>query len=1103
MTPFFENIQTVRDALQAPYGRKVWIESILPSLFSSIEIGAKPTPMDVPSNEWEKSFDSAVWLGSARLKDSDGRERRVWFAELVLKDPDRLQARVTLRRGLSKLLGAGEVESVLAFFIGAEDGAYRATFASAEWDWAEGKVVKRETPPRRFSFALGPGEQTKTAAQRFRWLAERRDATSFPDVVEAFSVEKLNKAFFDGYKARYVALCAALAKPLHAKAFGLTGTEISLVAATDPAYKLVRDFTKRMMGRIVFLKFVERKGWLGADPAKAFNVYENGESDFIHRIVVERPTENPYSGPISTLFFETLNTLREGDRCPLTGRKVPYLNSGLFDPEPLNPKARDNSLSQHKALEAPAQPLIEFLAFLDEFNFTVDENSPDESEIGVDPEMLGHIFENLLEDNAEKGAFYTPKAIVGYMCKESLLLHLERLFGERKELDRLVRFHDVGNWSDPKNWVKRNAAEIYEALEKIRVCDPACGSGAFPMGMLNELFWLRYTLRPVKESELPELRKSIIRSNLHGVDLDGAAVEIARLRFWLSIVVDATKPEPLPNLDFRFLQGDSLVGFVGAESEWAKRFLLGQSDDTNAQMGLLGVADRQAEARIEKFDKERQRIVELLHAHFKTTGPAKGALATEILAAEKAFVIDVLKHAKSDLAKQKSSKKIEARIAALDARIKKLKSAEDGDDRDYFPWLFYEDGGFDIVIANPPYISANDHKKAYGDTARSALKESYSTAAGAFDIYICFFELAANLLVNGGALTFITPNKWLSVSYGEKLRDYMAAKMDLRSIADLSSLNIFKSVSVYPVVSTLRKGTAGRRGYVDVCVGSDAGDGDVRLTPLASAHDSLLNALPAKIWGFLLDSRRLLLVRILEKSVWLKDKAQVNALTTASEADDLGQLLVENEAASLRVVNTGTIDPFVCLWGERALVKQRRKFLHAAFEGSNVALESRRALFSSPKIIVAKMALRCEAFLDDTGRYAGIDVNAIYAPSAGYSLHFILGYLHSDVAAFCHKLFFKGLAMAGGYLPFQAPHLRVMPIPDLSTEGGKELRRRVESAVEKILASGVPLGTALAEINAACAEFHGLSTKDLANISAAIGEAVEEAEPANDDTSDL
>lgn len=1093
MTSFFEGAQGVRDALQTSYDRGVWTGKILPGLFSSLEIGAKPTPMDVPSNDWERFFDQAVWLGSAKLKDADGRERRVWFAELVLKDPDRLRARVTLRRGLSKLLGAGEVEAVIAFFVGAGVG-YRATFASAEWEWADGKIVKKETPPRRFSFALGPGEQAKTAAQRLRWLAERRDGARFADVAEAFSVEKLNKAFFDGYKERYAALCAALSRPSTAKAFGAPGTDDPMTAWGDPAYKPVRDFAKRMMGRIVFLRFVQRKGWLGADPNKPDGVYEDGDKGFIRRIVESSPKENPYAGPLTTLFFGALNTERKGDICPLTGRKVPYLNSGLFDPEPLHRKARKDPLAAHRSLAVPAEPLLDFISFLDEFNFTVDENSPDDSEIGVDPEMLGHIFENLLEDNKEKGAFYTPKSVVGHMCKESLLLHLERLFGARAELDRLVRLHDVGDWNDAKNWVKKNAAEIYEALEKIRVCDPACGSGAFPMGMLNELFWLRYTLRPVKESELPELRKSIIRNNLHGVDLDGAAVEIARLRFWLSIVVDAERPEPLPNLDFRFLQGDSLVGFVGAEGDWAKHFLLGEQAGEDAQMALLGLEDKQAEARLEKFGKERKRIVSLLEEHFKTTGRAKEELAGEILSAERAFVIDVLKHARDDLSKLRTCKKNEARIAGLDARIKKLRAADEGADRDYFPWLFYEEGGFDVVIANPPYISAIDHKKAYGDEVRDALKESYETAAGAFDIFVCFFELAANLLVDGGALTFITPNKWLSVSYGEKLREYMATKMDLRSVSDLSSVDVFKAVSVYPVISTIRKGTAGRRGYVDVSVGSDSGDGDVRWDPLLPAHEALLEALPGRIWGFLLDPRRLLLTKILETSVWLGDKAQANALTTAAEADELGGILVENTRAPLKVLNTGTIDPYVSLWGERPLVKQGRKFLHASFKGSSHALESRRALFKSPKIIVAKMALRCEAFLDEEGVYAGIDVNAIYAPTGGHTLRFLLGYMHSDVAAFCHRLFFKGLAMSGGYLPFQAPHLRVLPIPDLAAPGGKELAKRVEKAVGRILAIGAPTERELSEINDAVASFHALTAEDIEAISAALGEAPEAAD---------
>jgi len=1089
MTVPFDDLAILREALRRPYDRHYWTKTLLPGLFSSLEVGVTPTPLEVPSKEWEKSFDSAVWLGSARLADAEGRERRVWFAELVLRDADRLSARVTLRRGLSKLLGAGQVEAVLAFFTGADGGDFRVTYAAAEWDFEEGRIVKKETPPKRFSFALGPGELGKTAAQRFQWLADRRDARHFSDVAEAFSVEKLNKAFFQGYKERFVTIAKALAQPGTAKAFGLLGTDDSVAALQDLTYKPVRDFAKRMMGRIVFLRFVQRKGWLGAEPGTPEGVYQKGDPEYLRKIVDARPDENPYSGPLATLFFAALNTDRsaKGDECPLTGRKVPYLNSGLFEPESLNPRARTDAFTQHRSLDVPAGPLLDFLAFLDEFNFTVDENSPDESEIGVDPEMLGHIFENLLEDNKEKGAFYTPKAVVGHMCKESLLLYLQRQFGERPELEKLVRLHDVGDWSADRNWVKKHAADIYEALEKIRVCDPACGSGAFPMGMLNEIFWLRYSLRPVKESALPELRKSIIRNNLHGVDVDGNAVEIARLRFWLSIVVDATRPEPLPNLEFRFLQGDSLVGFVGAEGGWAKRFLRGaEGEEAGGQFALL-LGDNQAAARIEKFEKERKRIADLLEAHFKTAGGGKENLASEILAAERAFVIDVLRHARSDLSKLKG-KKIEARVAALDARIKRLRAAGPGEDRDYFPWLFYEDCGFDVVIANPPYVNAIDHKRAYGQEVRDALKETYTTAGGAFDLYVCFFELAANLLVDGGVMTFITPNKWLSVSYGEKLRTFMADNMDLRAVVDLSSVDVFKAVSVYPVVSVLLKGAADRKGYVSVYRGADAEDGDVQLTELKPAPEHLLDALPGRIWGFLLDERRLLLTRLLEKSVWLADKARVNALTTAGEADELGGLLAEDEHAELRVTNTGTIDPYVALWGEKTLVKQGRKFQHPTFEGTNEALEMRRRIFTSPKIVVAKMALRCEAFLDEEGIYAGIDVNTIYAPAQGYTLRFLLGYLHSDCAAFCHRLFFKGLAMSGGYLPFQAPHLRVTPIPDLSAPGGAELKKSVERTVGKILRKGAPSREDLADIDAAVAKFHGLSPGDVADITASLGE---------------
>ncbi len=1097
MTNPFASFGALRDRLRGSYARDEWLRELLPGLFQTVELGAKPTALEVPTADWASEFEASHWLGRVRLLGDDGVERVMWVAELRLRNPNRLQARVSLRRGLSRLFSAGQVEAVLAFFVGADGADYRVTFAAAEWALDGGRVVKSETPPKRYSFVIGPGEPGTTAAQRLFGLHEQRAARRFDDVRDAFSVERLNKTFFDGYRTHHKNIVRSLATKAATRVFGLESPTDAEEMLTEPGYKPARDFVKRMMGRIVFLYFVQRKGWLGADPSAKPGEYIGGDKRYVRNVLAARGSANVYSGALAPLFFEVLNTDRtaQGDVCRLSSRRVPYLNSGLFEPEGLRRRARMSPIEQHMQLELNEQALIAFFDFLDEFNFTVDENSPDEGEVGVDPEMLGHIFENLLEDNRERGTFYTPKAVVEFMCKESVLRYLSRRLGERPELERLVRSHDVGNWNDDKNWVKKHAADIVEALTSVRVCDPAVGSGAFPMGMLNEIFWLRYSLRPVREKELGALKKSIIQDNLCGVDLDKNAVEIARLRFWLSIIVDATTPEPLPNLEFRFLQGDSLVDLVGGHREWAQRHLPGVSmahdSSQQAELGLVETSGRAS-----AYAREQRRIRDLIASHFSLHGEPKAELAREIEAAEKAFVLDVLRHVTEDLERMPKSAKVRAQLDMTRRRIDRLKSAEDGDDRDYFPWLFYEDRQFDIVIANPPYISAIDHGKVYGEEARKALKETYASAKGAFDVYVCFFELACNQLVDGGVLTFITPNKYLSVDYAQALRDLIRERMKLSLVVDLSSVKVFKEASVYPVVTVLERGVEQGRAVSVMHGRSKLTPDDIVMSELPAADSRWLDALPNRIWGVLLSEHRSVLEKVSSKSRWLGDVANVNAMTTAGEADAFGTQLRDSASGGCRVINTGTIDPFESLWGQKALTKQGAKFLHPVLTLDTETLGNRLTLFRSPKIIVAKIAHRCEAFLDSEGAFGGLDVNCIYAPAGDYTLKFLVGYLHSDVAAFVHRLFFGGLAMSGGYLPFQAPHLRVLPVPHPESK----LVARVEMAVDAIVASrdagSIDLSP-VADIDRALAAHFGLTPSDMTAIREVVQREMEDAESRN------
>lgn len=229
---------------------------------------------------------------------------------------------------------------------------------------------------------------------------------------------------------------------------------------------------------------------------------------------------------------------------------MPYLNGGLFD--------KDNSF--YNDIDFTADYFKNLLAFFEQYNFTIDENDPYDNEVGIDPEMLGHIFENLLEENKDKGAFYTPKEVVHYMCQESLIQYLRTHLPECTEdespatiaLQNFIRKGETGDRTDRKTFMVQQAKRIEKLLDSVKICDPAIGSGAFPMGMLQEIYKAKTNLDLTLDHT--EVKKQIIQNCMYGVDIENGAVEIARLRFWLALVVDETTPHPLPNLDYKIMQ---------------------------------------------------------------------------------------------------------------------------------------------------------------------------------------------------------------------------------------------------------------------------------------------------------------------------------------------------------------------------------------------------------------------------------------------------------------------------------------------------------------------------------------------------------------------
>ena len=796
MTEFLHSKESLRTFLRKSYSREDWLD-LLPKLFTEVEIGKKPTKIDI---SWSEDFEECYWLGKVLLNDTSDRVKTVWVVELKLKDSNRLRAKVALRKALSRLLDVGNVEAVLAFFS-TDDASkdYRITFAYADWIFEDGKLARKETPSRRFSFVVGARESCTTASQRIYGLFEQRSRAKFSDLESAFSVEKLNKDFFDGYISHYKKLLTVFAEHNCKNLFtpNIPSTEKELI--NDDQYKDIRDFVKRLMGRIVFLYFVQKKGWLGAENSKS-KTYKNGQSNFIRVLFQSFNSDNGYEA-FCYLFFELLNTDRSAhsDLCARTGTKVPYLNSGLFEAERLTKYKRSQAIEQHRRVFIPSGDVESMLDFLDQFNFTVDENSPTESDIGIDPEMLGHIFENLLEDNRNKGAFYTPKVIVEFMTKKSLLEYLVKNIDPSDiELQHLSAFV-MGLPSVRPRPSSKLSPVVIKLLKNVKVCDPAVGSGAYPMGILHEILWMLIDLGDERKPH--EIKREIISHSLRGVDIDESAIEIARLRFWLSLIVDSSIPEPLPNLDFTVIQGSSIVG-VGISEELDQVVLNKSIRDERVR-----AAQTQLDFSVASdTDESVGDISFLLQNFYNSHGKEKLSLLEEIQAKEKFFLNQIRSEASLIIQRERNrtgilSKEQSKRIQVIEEGIKRLET-ESGN-RGYFLWHWYfgdilSTGGFDIVIGNPPYVKEFTNRAAFDGVRESPYYQ------GKMDLWYLFACLALDhLKVDKGVLCFIATNNWVTNSGASVLRNTICSRGQIVSLIDFGNFKVFGSADIQTMILLL------------------------------------------------------------------------------------------------------------------------------------------------------------------------------------------------------------------------------------------------------------------------------------------------------------
>ncbi len=623
---------------------------------------------------------------------------------------------------------------------------------------------------------------------------------------EAFDVEKLTKSFYKGYKQ-------------------LFDKVQQVVKQNNPQETYFNDsdrlhqFSQRLLGRIMFLYFLQKKEFLAGDRRFLTTQYQSLRLD---------PDEPDYYATIlEPLFFDTLNCYRPN--LESKWGKIPYLNGGLFDRD--YGQGIKDSVGQ-LTLETITLPNSLFdpgdtdsiLGFFNSYNFTIAENVAGDEDVAVDPEMLGKVFENMLaaEERGQSGTFYTPRGIVQFMCGEVLSRYLADEIGMQLETVRRLLDYDPDLPDTDFNQLMspQQARSLKKVVKNIKVLDPAVGSGAFPLGMMQAILSVRQAIgrregKTIKRGSLAmsELKRDIIANNLYGVDIKPEAIEIAKLRMWLSLVVDIPSiddVEPLPNLDYKLMCGNSLISTIHGEQ------LI--PDPTRTQQGMLAVTPIQ---------QVIQPLLDLQHRYFNAQTEERHQLREQILEAEvNVFRVAVggrrnalLEErrvtgtpsareykglaAKSQEAQKKKWQEIEARLAELDKFALEVESGERS--LNFFQYhlhfrdVFDQKGGFDVVIGNPPYVRQEQIKEL-----KPALQQEYECYTGVADLYVYFYERGFSLLKLGGHLTYISSNKYFRAGYGEKLRKFLGEKATVDVLIDFGDASVFEAIA-YPSIIVVSK----------------------------------------------------------------------------------------------------------------------------------------------------------------------------------------------------------------------------------------------------------------------------------------------------------
>lgn len=1103
-----EPIKIIEDILKSAYSTEGFV-AFVKEIFDSIKIIA-PDKKNKEYSNFNSHIETYSHIGS--YTSPDGKKIAVF--EVQLKAASYVEnARSTQRSYARKLIENGNVDGAIIAFFTPNDAKWRLSFVRLDYEmkFEGGKFKTKEnlTPAKRYSFLVGKDEPCHTAISRFHnFIIDKNYNPTLDEIEEAFSVEKVTKEFFDLYCEKFYQLQEYLESNRDFK------EESERCGFTS------EQFAKKLMGQIVFLYFLQKKGWLGvgvwprtltekeyknvfftsgaqgriikdhlpniyvqledglyhlnsrvldeisdedeeviANHMPRAKTWGDGSKNFLRTIYSYSQTHKKhfYEEYLEPLFYDTLNRNRGAmGYCPALHCRVPFLSGGLFDPI-------DNYDWKNNYFDIPDEIFSNkkddndrdadgILDIFDRYNFTMSEDEPMEREVAIDPEMLGKVFENLLEvkDRKSKGAFYTPREIVHYMCQESLINYLVRktglketdirdfiLYGDFMKDEDTTKEKREGNGgmyisdeifkidADGKIVVNR-LAEIDEALANVKVADPAVGSGAFPLGMMNEIVRARqnitaymsigmnaYNKRMLYQNDRSPyiLKYNTIKNCLYAVDIEPSAVDIAQLRLWLSLVIDDEinpnaqndieghrDPLPLPNLECNILCGNSLIDEFQGVKLVKPSDILGTMK-TNYQLDF-GQND---------FEFILKKMLEEQNLLFRCDDPIKKLKHKETIQSYKDMIVS-------------------KEVLGNPTFMEEYKKATAMSSKPFIVWeldfarVFRDNGGFDIVVGNPPYVDSEEMVKSMPEM-RDLYSSRFSCAKGNWDLFVLFIEKGMDLRREGGVISYIVPNKLVAAPYTEAIRKKIS-KENVDEFRDYSNVNVFKSAAVYPVV--FRVSSTTRKSSVVMDVMEDMHNIRQHNEVPADKFYSDID------WDRYFSSTKesLEIIEKVQKYPCLETLADVNGAATVGEAYLIKEIMYDNDRDADGVkffINTGGIDPYRSFYGVDPIRYLKGSYMHPAVRIEDLRKISQKRLDESnkEKIIIGGMTKRLECYWDNGEYLAGKSTTIVYNHK---HLRLLTAILNSNLMTFYYSVFFNSMSLAGGFYRIGAPQIKKLPI---------------------------------------------------------------------------